>query len=80
MKIAFKKETNINSKTIYFKDSALNLLDKACENSQALKEQLLYYFETNINIILEERFPNNSYIKSHMIKNFIKKIRAYFKE
>ena len=75
-----KKETNINNKTIYFKDSALNLLDKTCENSLSLREQLLYYFETNINIILEERFPNNGYIKSDMIKNYVKKIRAYFKE
>ena len=31
-----KKETNINNKTIYFKDSALDSLDKTCEISQSL--------------------------------------------
>ena len=75
-----KKETNINNKTIYFKESSLNSLDEACENSQSLREQLLYYFETNINHILEERFPKVGFIENDMIKNYIKKIRAYFKE
>ena len=75
-----KKETNVINKTIYFKESSLNSLDEACENSQSLREQLLYYFETNINHILEERFPKVGFIENDMIKNYIKKIRAYFKE
>ena len=74
-----KKEIKDNTQ-IYFKDSSLALLDTSCKNSQILREKLLYYFETNINKILEEKYPNNEFIQSNEIKTFIKKIRAYFKE
>ena len=66
--------------TIYLKDSSLLYLDSTCKNSKLLREQLLYYFETNINKILDEKYPNNEFIQSDIIKIYITKIRAYFKE
>ena len=69
-----------NDTLIYFKDSSLALLEANCKKSQLLREKLLYYFETNINKILDEKYPDNEFIQSEVIKNFMKKIRAYFKE
>lgn len=67
-----------NNSTIIIKDSSLSMLDEACSKSKILREQLLYYFETNINKILEEKYPKEEFIKSEMIKEYIKKIRIYF--
>ena len=73
------KKINNNS-IIYFKDSSLSLIDTNCKNNQIFREQLLYYFETNINRILEDKYPKNDFIQNDIIKIFLRKIRAYFKE
>ena len=67
-----------NNSIIYIKDTSLSILDEACSKSKILREQLLYYFETNINKILEEKYPKEEFIKKGMIKEYIKKIRTYF--
>ena len=49
----FKKKEN---KNIYIDNSDLALLDKYCNNSRLLKERLLFYFESNINRIMTEKY------------------------
>ena len=73
------KNINANS-IIYFNDSYLSQIDTICKSNKILREQLLYYFETNINKILEDKYPQNEFIRSEKIKIFFRKIRAYFKE
>ena len=51
----FKKFNSRENRDIVINDNYLSLLDKYCNNNKPLKEKLLFYFESNINKILNEQ-------------------------
>ena len=68
----FSKLKNGSLKDVDFKDSSLDYLEKKLIKSQDLKEILLFYFESNINAIIEEKNKENLF-KDSLIKDLVTK-------
>ena len=65
---------NNENKDIVFKDKFLSILDKNCEKNKLLREKLLFYFESNINKIINEKFNKKEKdFKDEKIQELIKK-------
>ena len=68
----FSNFKNKENNDIVFNDKNLSILDKNCEKNKLLREKLLFYFESNINKIINEKY-GEKFFKEEKIKELIKK-------
>ena len=75
----FANFKNSSISNIIFKDISLNFLEKKLDKSQDLQEILLFYFESNLNKMIEEKYDKNLF-KEVMIRDLVSKSISYLKE